>query len=121
MLTAKVPRFTGDYSVFQAWSRILRDRSGKFSGIKEMKDASGEELTITEVNPGIYLFDAVWLWDHLPELKNTNASGEYYLTDLLKMAVEEGEDIRTTLTDAFGVIGVNTPEELARAEQLLGK
>ena len=121
ILTAKLPNFKGDYSVFESWGRIVRDASGKVMGICEAKDATEEQRAITEVNPAIYLFDATWLWEHLPELQNTNANGEYYLTDLVKMAVEEGEDVRTALADPFEVIGVNTPEELARAEQLLGK
>ena len=103
-----------------SWGRIVRDASGRIVKNQEAKDATEEEKEIKELNPGIYAFDAAWLWEHLPELQNKNASGEYYLTDLIGMAIEEGEDVATAPADPFEVIGINTPEELARAEKLLG-
>ncbi|MFH1712173.1 MAG: NTP transferase domain-containing protein [Patescibacteria group bacterium] len=120
MITAKVPNFKKDYSVFSRWGRIVRDDHGHLQQIKEAKDATEEELEIREVNPALYMFDAEWLWEHLPELKNKNASGEYYLTDLIAMAIDEGSDVMTASADPFEVIGINTQEELQVAEKLNG-
>jgi len=120
MITTKVPSFEGEYEIFKQWSRIIRDSSGRIVRDVQVKDATDEELAIKEINPCLFAFDAQWLWDHLPELKNKNASGEYYLTDLIEMAIEEGNDITTATAEPFEVIGVNSPEELKRAEELIG-
>lgn len=119
MLTVKVPNFKKDYEGFKSWGRIIRDEVGRLVKIQECKDASDEELEIKEINPGIFLFNAEWLWEHLPELKNKNASGEYYLTDLVGMAIDEGSDVVTALAEPFEVVGINTQEELERVEKLV--
>ncbi|MCR4312585.1 MAG: NTP transferase domain-containing protein [Candidatus Uhrbacteria bacterium] len=120
MLTAIVPDFVDDYTIFNRWGRILRDDNGEVIGIREAKDATSEELDITEVNPGIYAFPAAWAWAHLDKLSNQNASNEYYLTELLALAVAEGVEIATASADPLEVVGINSPEELARAEKLFG-
>ena len=116
MLTSTVPHFDNEYSGFMAWSRILRSPDGKIIGDKQFKDASPEELKIHELNPCIFVFPAAWLWSSLTKLNNKNASGEYYLTDLVKMAMEDRKEIVSETVDAMQVIGINTPEELKRAE-----
>jgi bifunctional UDP-N-acetylglucosamine pyrophosphorylase / glucosamine-1-phosphate N-acetyltransferase len=118
MLTSSVPNFEGDFQTFVRWGRILRDDSGAVTAIREAKDATPEELAITEVNPAIFAFPAAWAWDRLERLKNANASGEYYLTDLVSAAMEDGLPIVTASADPLDVIGINSPEELARAEEL---
>lgn len=120
MLTTKVPNFKKDYAGFQRWGRILRDDTGHVTDIREAKDATDEELEIKELNPALYMFNAEWMWEHLPELQNNNASEEYYLTDLIAMAIEEGNDVVTAPADPFEVIGINTPEELEVAEKVMG-
>ncbi len=121
MLTAKLPNFDGDYENFLHWGRIIRDSVGSVKATREYKEASEEERKITEVNPGIYMFNTEWLWSHLSELGNENASGEYYLTELMEMAIDEGEEIVTaTVDNPFEVMGINTPEELKRAERIMG-
>lgn len=119
MLTIKVPNFKKDFSTFERWGRIVRDETGRVEGIREAKDSTEAELEIKELNPGIYMFNSSWLWEHLPELKNKNASGEYYLTDLIGMAIEEESDVVTAPAEPFEVIGINTKEELERAEQII--
>ena len=119
MLTCTVPNFEGDYAGVKSWSRIVRDEDGEVVKDVQMKDATDEELEITELNPCIFLFNRAWMLEELPKLKNTNAQGEYYLTDLLKMAVDEGQKVSTAPADVFDVIGVNTKEELERAERLV--
>ncbi len=118
MLTARVPNFEGNYANFITWGRILYDANGKVLGVRESKDTTEEEKQIREVNPGMYVFPRAWLDEALPRLKNENASQEYYLTDLLPLACADGLMIKTLATDALHVIGVNTPEELRRAEAL---
>jgi bifunctional UDP-N-acetylglucosamine pyrophosphorylase/glucosamine-1-phosphate N-acetyltransferase len=120
MVTTKVKNFKKDFEIFKSWGRIIRDDVGRIVEIKEAKDATEEELEVTEVNPSLYLFKAEWLWEHLPEIKNKNASGEYYLTDLIAMAIEEENDVVTVAAEPFEVIGINTKEELERAEAILG-
>ena len=120
MITTKVKNFDKQFAGFKSWGRIVRDVVGNLVAIREAKDCTEEELLIKELNPALMMFDAQWLWDHLPEIKNKNASGEYYLTDLVEMAIEEGETIATESADPFEVVGINTPEDLARAEKVLG-
>ncbi len=120
MLTATIPNFEGDFSIFSKWARIIR-KNGNVIGLREAKDCSPEELAITEVNPGIYAFPVPWVFDRLKDIKNENASGEYYLTDVIGLAMKEGKKIVTAPVPPFEVVGVNTPEELKKAEELAKK
>lgn len=117
MLTAHVPDFEGDFSMFVKWAKILR-ADGQVLAIREAKDASEEEAKITEVNPGIYAFPVPWVFDRLKNIDNKNAGGEYYLTDLIGLAMKEGKRIVTAPVNPLEVVGVNTPEELKNAERL---
>ncbi len=121
MLIAEVPNFEGQYAVFTKWGRIIRDTKGQVKGICEAKDCSTEQLQIRDVNPGIYAFPTDWAFARLKELKNENASGEYYLVDLIAMAMDEGKPILTATVNPLDVVGVNTPEELKIAEQIHAK
>ncbi len=118
MLTAKVPHFEGNYLGFVSWSRILRDAQGNIIADRQVKDATDEEKQIREVNPCIYSFPTAWLWERLDRLKNENASKEYYLTDVIAMAMAEGKEVVTVDVDPLEVIGINSPDELLRAEAL---
>jgi bifunctional UDP-N-acetylglucosamine pyrophosphorylase/glucosamine-1-phosphate N-acetyltransferase len=100
--------------------RIVRDSRGEFVRIVEEKDADPATRAIREINAGVYIFDAAALRKHLRRVRPNNAQGEYYLTDVLELAVRAGE--RTALVaaaDPAEVAGINRPAELARAEQLL--
>ncbi|HIC89896.1 MAG TPA: UDP-N-acetylglucosamine diphosphorylase/glucosamine-1-phosphate N-acetyltransferase [Anaerolineae bacterium] len=103
----------------RGFGRILRDEDGRLLAIVEEADATPEQLAIRELNPGLYCFDANWLWDHLPRLP-LSAKGEYYLTDLVGMAVAEGHHIPSlTAPDMTEMLGVNTRIHLAEAERAL--
>lgn len=121
MLTAIVPDFVDDYTIFLRWGRVLRDEDGEVIGVREAKDCGSEELDITEVNVGIYALPAEWAWSHLEQINNENSSKEYYLTSLIALAVAENTGIVTASADPLEVVGINSPEELARAEELLAR
>lgn len=102
------------------YGRILRDSAGEFCGMVEDKDASEKQKSITELNSGVYVFDAHALRSVLSELKSNNAQGEYYLTDAPRLIMEHGGKVgvcRRAL--GFEIIGVNTPAQLAQVEELL--
>ncbi len=118
MMTTTVPSFSDWYKVFEHWGRILRDGHGHVVGIREYRDAMESERGILEVNPALYCFQAHWLWENITQLKNFNAQGEYYLTDLIELAVAQGHEIQTLSIAPEEAIGLNTQEELALAEKI---
>jgi len=118
--TLHLPHFNDWFSFFDGYGRIIRDNRGYIVGIVERKDATEAEQAIAEVNPGYYLFKASWLWNVLPKLKRENAQGEYYLTDLLAMALQEGRVVREVpLEDPQEGLGINTQEQLQLVERVL--
>ncbi|HOA25227.1 MAG: bifunctional UDP-N-acetylglucosamine diphosphorylase/glucosamine-1-phosphate N-acetyltransferase GlmU [Aggregatilineales bacterium] len=104
----------------RGFGRIVRDpASGSVRAIVEEAQATPEQLAIREVNVGVYCFDAAWLWSHLDRIP-LSPEGEYYLTDLVEMAVAEGHTITALTTeDADEVLGINTRVHLAEAEAAL--
>lgn len=100
--------------------RILRDKDGNVIKIIESKDASPDELEIKEINPAIYAFDSVWLWNNIENLKNENNQKEYYLTDLVKIAQEEGENIiAVPVSNMMEIFQPNSKRELEILEGIL--
>lgn len=98
--------------------RIKRSAGGNIEAIVEQKDASDAEQKITEINSGIYCVDNALLHKYLPELSNDNAQGEYYLTDIVKMAVADSIIITAIEPDhAFEIEGVNNRQQLASLER----
>jgi bifunctional UDP-N-acetylglucosamine pyrophosphorylase/glucosamine-1-phosphate N-acetyltransferase len=98
------------------FGRILRDEGGHVLGIVEENDASPEQLAIKELNCGIYCFGAAWLWEYVPRLTQS-PKGEYYLTDLVHMAVAEGRAVEAIVADdPLETLGVNDRLHLARVE-----
>lgn len=114
MLTATVPHFREEYAVFNGFGRIIRDKAGKLQKIAELVDADEHTRAIREVNPGIYLFETTWLWRNLPDVKR-NQHGEYYLTDLLEIAIAQKLSVVTASVDPAEVFGINTPGQLEHA------
>ena len=97
------------------FGRIVR-QSGQLKAIVEAKDASSETLKIKEVNTGIYVVKAEVLKKYLPKIKNNNSKGEYYLTDLISIALDEKCAVNSILTKNKNVShGVNNQIELAEA------
>lgn len=98
--------------------RIARDRSGRFVAIVEEAVATPEEKAIREINGGFYCFDAAWLRESLPHLP-LRPKGEYYLTDLVAIGVEDGRVVETISADALEIAGINDRVQLAEAEAAL--
>lgn len=98
-----------------SYGRIVRDASGEVEAIVEAKDATAEQLKITEINSGIYAFDAKVLRDSLTQVTTDNAQGEKYITDVLSIAREAGH--RTSalaIEDRWEVEGANDRVQLAQ-------
>jgi bifunctional UDP-N-acetylglucosamine pyrophosphorylase/glucosamine-1-phosphate N-acetyltransferase len=101
------------------YGRIVRDANGSVQEIVEEKDATLVQKTIKEINTGIMVLPSNSLQKWLKALRSSNAQGEYYLTDVIAMAVRDGVPIRTTQADdEFETIGVNSRDQLAALERL---
>lgn len=111
LLTVTLPDPTG-------YGRILRDVDGNITGIVEQKDATAEQLQVTEANTGMMLAQGKALKRWLSALSNDNAQGEYYLTDIVAMAAQEGVRIASTQPqDIHEVEGANNRVQLAALER----
>jgi bifunctional UDP-N-acetylglucosamine pyrophosphorylase/glucosamine-1-phosphate N-acetyltransferase len=100
----------------RAYGRIVRDGKGRLAKIVEAGDASPDELTLAEVNSGIYVFQAAKLWGAIERLEPHNAQGELYVTDTLGFLVTDGDPVAVHVAaDPFEVEGINTRVELAAA------
>ena len=113
ILSVKLPDPSG-------YGRVIRDELGTFDRIVEQKDAGADELAVNEINSGIYCFDTQKLYAALSKVGNTNAQGEYYLTDVPQILCAAGEDIAIYLHDDPSEIeGVNDRRQLAAMEKTL--
>lgn len=102
------------------YGRVTRHLDGTFRAIVEAKDCTEAEAAVTEVNTGVYLFRAQPLLKALGHLKNDNAQGEYYLTDVPAWLLSQGG--RVGVCDSCSpqeMLGVNTPAQLQEVEDLL--
>lgn len=98
-----------------AYGRIVRNAAGEVTAIVEAKDATDEQLAITEINSGIYAFDAAVLRDSLKQVTTDNSQGEKYITDVLEIARNAGH--RTSalaIEDRWEVEGANDRVQLAQ-------
>ena len=115
VLTAEVPDPTG-------YGRILRDTEGMIIGIVEHRDADDTELEITEINSGIYVFDAATLRSALTELAPSNDQGELYLTDVLPVVREAGKPVGAYfIDDVWQTEGINDRIQLSRMNAELNR
>ncbi|UAL30578.1 bifunctional UDP-N-acetylglucosamine diphosphorylase/glucosamine-1-phosphate N-acetyltransferase GlmU [Nocardioides rotundus] len=113
ILTGEVPDPFG-------YGRILRNEEGDVEAIVEEKDASPIERQVREINSGIIAFDADFLLDALPRLGNDNAKGEFYLTDLVRIARDDGLTVGAhVIGDVAQTEGANDRAQLARLGRIL--
>jgi len=104
----------------KGYGRIIRDAEGAFLKITEDKDCTEEERATKEINAGMYLFDTAMLRDSLSKLTNDNAQGEYYLTDTIELIKSAGGRVDAMpVSDTNEILGVNTKEQLATAEEIM--
>ena len=104
------------------YGRILRNEYGTVRGIVEQKDARLEQLSVKEINTGILAAKGGLLKDWLSRLSNDNAAGEYYLTDIVAMAVEDGVNVQAVQpTHLWEVAGANSRQQLAEMERRFQK
>lgn len=102
------------------YGRMVTDAQGRLVKIIEHKDADEATRKIDLINSGIYVFNRKELFRCLHQVKPNNAQGEYYLTDVVGMLAREGKGVELVVTDdVASVLGVNTPADLAKAEELL--
>lgn len=104
------------------YGRVLRDASGQVSGLVEERDATPEQRLVGECNSGIMCIDASWLWEALPSVPRSPIKGEYYLTDLVEMAVAArgpGGAVAIEAADEREAWGVNDRAQLAQAEAVM--
>lgn len=100
----------------KGFGRVIRRADGGVMAIVEEASASPEQLLVKELNVGAYCFSAAWIWDALQRVK-VSPKGEFYLTDTVALAVEEGLSVQAVmLDDPMETIGINTRVHLAEAE-----
>jgi bifunctional UDP-N-acetylglucosamine pyrophosphorylase/glucosamine-1-phosphate N-acetyltransferase len=110
----RTPRIGADFG------RVVRAADGGLERIVEAGDAAGEERALSEVNSGIYVFDAELLWPALDRLESANRQGERYLTDVIAILRGEGRPVAAHRhPDATVALGVNTRADLAEAAAIL--
>ena len=113
LLTAHLDDPTG-------YGRVLRDESGRITGVVEERDATAEQRDIDEINTGVMVLPAQWLTEALARIGNDNSQGEYYLTDVIALAVAENKEIAgSAAADPGEVLGINDRAQLATAERIL--
>lgn len=103
----------------RGYGRIVRDIDGSVKAIVEEKDATPEQQRIQEINTGIMVLPSNSLKKWLKSLRASNAQCEYYLTDVIAMAVKDGVPIRTAQADfEYETVGVNSRDQLAALERV---
>ncbi len=112
ILTARFDDPTG-------YGRVIRDNTDKIRVVEE-KDATPEERSFKEINSGTYCVEPRFLFSALSGVDNNNAQGEYYLTDIVQIASGEKKLVLTSRTDdPDEIMGINTRDHLARAEEIM--
>ena len=102
----------------QGFGRVIRNARGEIQKIVEEADCTVEQKKLTELNPGIYCFDAEWLWDNLSAIE-LSAKGEYYLTDMVAIAVQQGRLVESLPAPVEDVDGINTRVHLSHATTVM--
>jgi bifunctional UDP-N-acetylglucosamine pyrophosphorylase/glucosamine-1-phosphate N-acetyltransferase len=115
--THQLALLTVDKAHPYGYGRVVRDNGGSVMAIVEEKDASDEQRQLNEVNSGIMAMPTAQLAGWLNRLSNDNQQGEYYLTDIIAMAVADGVGVVTAQADESEVIGINSKHDLAEVER----
>jgi bifunctional UDP-N-acetylglucosamine pyrophosphorylase/glucosamine-1-phosphate N-acetyltransferase len=103
----------------RGFGRVLRNAAGQVESVVEEAEAAPDQLSIRELNAGVYCFTAGWLWPALSRIP-ISSKGEYFLTDLVAIAAAEGLPVQSISTDDPGeALGINNRIHLAEAEAIL--
>jgi bifunctional UDP-N-acetylglucosamine pyrophosphorylase / glucosamine-1-phosphate N-acetyltransferase len=120
MATVKLDDFDDWRNVFYTnFSRIIRNENNEIIKDIQFKDANEQEKKVTEVNPCYFCFEANWLWEKLQTLNTDNAQKEYYLTDLVRIAMKEKAKMESIQIEPHEALGVNSKNELEVLEKLV--
>jgi len=104
------------------YGRIVRDGMGEFLAVVEDKDTSIEQRNIAEVSSGIFCVQRQWLFELLHQVENNNAQQEYYLPDIVQLAVTQNLDVQAIpVADEYEIQGINDRIQLSNAEQQMQK
>ena len=104
------------------WARVIRDDEGNFSSIVEGKDCTPEQAQIKELFSGVMVFNSKSLFEILPQVGCANVQGEYYVTEVPELMVQQGMRVDTYLIkDGDDLRGINNPEDLEFCEKILLK
>ena len=104
----------------KGYGRILRNAQGAIAGIVEEKDATGEQRQISEINTGVYVVSSPFLFEALAAVKNHNQQKEYYLTDIVAIALRQKKKVEAVhVVDVRETLGINSREDLAKMEKNL--
>lgn len=115
VLTAHMPNPTG-------YGRVIRDASGQVLKIVEQKDANNRELSVNEINTGIYCFERAALFEALENTNCNNMQGEYYLTDVIGILATAHAKVWAVQVDDYqDTLGINSRMQLAEAEKIVRK
>lgn len=112
LATTDADGFSDWKSIFKHHGRIIYSDKGEIEGIIEYKDANEEIRKSSIVNPAFYAFDVAWLKEALKKIQPNNVQGEYYLTDVVKIAREEGLKIGEVKIDPKEALGFNSKEDI---------
>lgn len=119
MATVLMPDFEEWRSGLRHFGRIVRGNNEEVLGIVEFKDTTEKEKLIRELNPAVYAFDSDWLWQNIGLIKNENKQGEYYLTDLIKIARDQNKKIEAVpVASLIEGLQPNSKEELEILEKI---
>jgi bifunctional UDP-N-acetylglucosamine pyrophosphorylase/glucosamine-1-phosphate N-acetyltransferase len=119
LATATVKDFNDWRKVFVSFGRVMRDPSGEVEGIREYKNTNEIEQNILEINPGFYCVDKAWLTQALEQVERNAITNEFYLTDIVSLALDEEKKIETVSITAEEALGINSQGDAAQAESLL--
>ena len=101
------------------YGRVVRNDSGDVEKIVEHRDASADELVLTEVNSGVYCFDLALLRSALSQIGTSNSQGEQYLTDVVEILRSQGHTVRGLVTAQENIMGINDRRQLAQVGTIL--
>ena len=110
---------TANLADANGYGRIVRDENGDVAKIVEHRDASENELELSEVNSGVYCFELSLLREALARIGTNNSQGELYLTDVVEILRGDGHIIRASITNAENILGVNDRKQLAQVGRIL--